>query len=67
MNAKAAPVAGRNDAAYLINIILKAVPVAMGTAVVVTSLFGELNVTSGFTLLGIGMACIGIYLLRHKN
>ena len=66
MNAKAAPVAGCKDAA-LINLILKAVPVAMGTAVVVTSLFGELNVTSGFTLLGIGMACIGIYLLRHKN
>ena len=66
MNAKAAPVAGCKDAA-LINLILKAVPVAMGIAVVVTSWLGELDMMSGFTLLGIGMACIGIYLLRHKN
>ena len=55
------------DCCYLFNIILKAVPIAMGVAVVVTSLLGELDMTSGFTMLGVGLACIGIYLLKHKN
>ncbi len=48
----------------IINIILKAVPVAMGIAVIVTSVLNELNMKSGFIMLGIGLACIGIYLLK---
>ena len=64
MNAKSAPVTGHKGTAYLINIILKAVPVAMGVAVVVTSLLGELDIKSGFTMLGLGLACVGIYQLK---
>lgn len=67
MNAKSAPTIGHKGAPYLINIILKAIPVAMGIAVVVTSLLGELDMKSGFTMLGIGLACNGIYLLKHKE
>lgn len=67
MNAKATPVTGHKGAAYLVNIILKAVPLAMGIAVVVTSLLGELDVKSGFTMLGIGLGCVGVYLLRDKG
>ena len=67
MNAKTIPTTGHKGAGYLINIILKAVPVAMGVAVIVTSLLGELDMKSGFSILGIGLACVGVYLLQHKD
>lgn len=67
MNAKAVPANGHKGAEYLINIILKAVPMAMGIAVVVTALLGELEVRSGFAMLGIGLACVGMYLLKRKD
>ena len=67
MNAKSAPTTGHKGAGYLIDIILKAIPVAVGVAVVVTSLLGELDMKSGFTMLGIGLASLGIYLFEHKD
>lgn len=67
MNAKPVPATGHKGAEFLTNIILKAVPVAMGVAVVVTSLLGELDIKSAFTMLGIGLACVGVYLLKHKG
>ena len=67
MNAKAAPSAGRKGTGYLINTILKAVPIAMGVAVIVTSLLGELDRKSGFTMLGAGLACTGIYLMKNND
>ena len=67
MNAKSAPATGHKGAGFLINIILKAVPLAMGVAVIVTSLLVELDMKSGFTMLGIGLACIGVYLLKQKE
>ena len=67
MTAKSTSTDRYRSAGYLIDIILKAVPVAMGVAVVVTSLFGELDIKSGFTLLGIGLACVGIYLIKSKD
>ncbi len=67
MTAKSAPTTGHKGAEHLINIILKAIPIAMGVAVVVTSLLGELDMKSGFTMLGIGIACVGAYLLKQKE
>ena len=67
MQAKAVPVNGHKGAGYLINIILKAVPLAMGVAVTVTSILGELDMKAGFTMLGVGLACGGAYLLKEKN
>ena len=67
MNARSAPITGHKGAGFLVNIILKAVPLAMGVAVIVTSLLGELDMKSGFTMLGIGLACIGVYMLKHKE
>ncbi len=52
---------------FYFDLILKAIPLAMGIAVVVTSILGELSVQSGFTMLGIGLFCIGLYLLKNKN
>ena len=45
----------------------KAVAMAMGIAVVVLSLLGELPVNSGMIMLGIGLACVGISLMNHKK
>ena len=67
MQAKAVPINGHKGAGYLLNIILKAVPIAMGVAVLITSLLGELDIKSGFTMLVIGLACVGIYLLKQKD
>ncbi|MEZ7740394.1 helix-turn-helix transcriptional regulator [Gemella sanguinis] len=67
MNAKSIPGNRRKGAPYLLNIILKAVPTAMGIAVVVSSLLGELDTKSSFTMLGIGLACVGIYQLKTKE
>ena len=67
MTTKAIPTSEHKGAAQIINIILKAVPAAMGAAVIVTSLLGELDMKSGFTMLGIGLACIGVYLLNKKE
>lgn len=60
LQAKAVPDAGHRGAGYLIQLILRAVPLAMGVAVVVLSLLGELDMRSGFGLLGIGMICLGL-------
>ena len=67
MQAKSVPTTGHKGAGYLISIILKAVPLAMGVAVIVTSLLGELDMKSGFAMLGLGLACIGAFLLKEKN
>ena len=67
MKAKTTPMSEHKGARQMVNIILKAIPTAMGVAVIVTSLLGELNVKSGFTMLGIGLACIGVYLLNSKE
>lgn len=67
MNAKAIPASEHKGTGHMINTILKAAPVAMGVAVIVTSLLGELEMKSGFAMLGIGLACIGVYLLNSKD
>jgi transcriptional regulator with XRE-family HTH domain len=51
----------------IIQLIFKAVPMAMGVAVVVLSVMGELEIQTGFTMLGLGMCCIGISLLNNKE
>lgn len=61
------PASGHKGAEFLIPIILKAIPLAMGVTVTVLGVLGELDVQSGLSMLGIGLACVGIYLLREKN
>ncbi|MBP3665361.1 MAG: helix-turn-helix transcriptional regulator [Tyzzerella sp.] len=50
-----------------IELILKVVPVAMGVAVVTLSIMKEIDMYSGFTMLGIGLACIGISMLKKEE
>ncbi len=67
LNAKAAPAPENKDTEYIINLILKVIPLAMGIAVAVTALLDKIDVKSGFTMLGLGLACVGIYLLKSKK
>ena len=60
MIAKPAETPGHRGGEYLVDLILKAVPLAMGVAVTVTTLLGELDLNSGFSMLGIGLACLAV-------
>ena len=46
---------------------LLGVTTAMGVAVVVISKVGELQTDTAVTMLGIGLACVGVYLLSKKD
>lgn len=59
--------AGNEELAKIVNIILKAVPLAMGVAVTVAAILGELDTSSGFAMLGIGLTCIGIYQFKAED
>ena len=50
----------------LISTVLKAVTLAMGVAVVVLSRLGSLDVNTAVTLLGIGLACVGVAMLEKR-
>ena len=56
----------RGNRSQILNLVLKAVPLAMGVAVTVLAALDELPVRSGLTMLGIGLACVGAYLLKDK-
>lgn len=58
---------GNEELAKIVNIILKAVPLVMGVAVTVAAILGELDTSSGFVMLGIGLACIGIYQFKGND
>ena len=51
----------------IFNLILNAVAMAMGIAVVVLTILGEIDVKSSIIMLGIGVACVGFYLLENKE
>lgn len=65
LNAKISPATSHKSVDSVINLILRAVAIAMGIAVAVTSLLGELDTRSAFVMLGLGLASIGISLLKH--
>ena len=50
----------------VITLILKALILAMGIAIVVLSILKEIDLYSGLTMAGIGLACAGISLLRNQ-
>lgn len=51
----------------IIEIVPKAVSMAMGIAVTVLAILDELPVNSGMIMLGIGLACVGISLMSDKK
>ena len=54
----------RQSPGSIISLALKAVCIAMGVAVAVLSILGEMNTDTAVTMLGIGVACAGISLLE---
>ena len=65
VNAKAAPQSSHRGANYYVNLILKVIPLAMGITVTVTAILGELDTGAGFTMLGLGLASLGLYNLNR--
>ena len=50
----------------IVNMVLRALTLAMGVAVVVLSRLGAMEIETAVTLLGIGLACAGVALLNQK-
>lgn len=57
----------KNKVAEIVSLVLKAVSLAMGVAVVVLSAMDRLDAKSAFTMLGIGLCCVGITLLKQDK
>ena len=51
----------------LINLIFKAIALAMGIAVVVLNILNQIDIKSSIIMLEIGIVCIAIYLLDNKE
>ena len=51
----------------IVNLIFKALALAMGVAVAVMSILGELDTNFAFTMLGAGLACAGMSLLQNGD
>lgn len=58
---------GKKDISTYIELGCKGIALAMGVAVVVLSVLKEIDMYSGFTMLGIGLACVGAVLLQKKE
>lgn len=57
----------KNKIDEIVDIVLKGVGVAMGIAVTVLSVLGELEANTAFVMLGIGLASISISQLKDKQ
>ena len=51
----------------IVNLVLKAVPLAMGIAVTVLTILNQLDIKSGMIMLGIGLVSVALYLLQDKD
>ena len=57
---------GKNKVDEIVDVALKGIGMAMGIAVAVLSILGELETESAFIMLGIGLASISVSLLKDK-
>lgn len=51
----------------IINIALVGVSLAMGICIIVTSILKQIDMNSAITMLGIGINCLAIYLLKNNK
>lgn len=58
---------GKEETARLIDLICKAVALAMGVALFVLSILKQIDLYSGFGMAGIGLACLAVSLLAKKE
>ena len=66
MTSKPVETSGHRGGEYFVDLVLKTLPLAMGVAVTVTAILGALDIHSGFSMLGIGVACLGIRQLKQE-
>lgn len=58
---------GKNKVDEIVDTAMKGIGIAMGIAVAVLSILGELETNSAFIMLGIGLASISISALKDKQ
>ena len=58
---------GNSQIDEIVNIALIGVGFAMGVCVIVTSILKQIDVNNAITMIGIGMSCLAVYLLKNKN
>ena len=51
----------------IINVSLIGVGLAMGICIIVTSVLKQIDVNNAITMLGIGLSCLSIYLLKSNK
>ena len=51
----------------IVNIALLGVGLAMGICIIVTSVLKQIDMNNAITMLGIGISCLAIYLLKNNN
>ena len=51
----------------IINVSLIGVGLAMGICIIVTSVLKQIDVNNAITMLGIGISCLAIYLLKNNR
>lgn len=63
----AAPAPDRAQATALIELVLKAVALAMGVGVAALSIMDEIEPRHAFVLLGLGLACLALTQIAHES
>ena len=56
-----------NKTDEIMDLILVSIGLAMGICIIVTSILKQIDMYHAITMLGIGMSCLAIYLLKYKN
>lgn len=57
----------KTDTQTTIRLVLRAIPLAMGVAVIVLSILGKLEMKEAITLLAVGVTSLAIYLLNDHG
>lgn len=57
----------RKSTDEIMTLLFKAVALAMGVSVMVLSILKEIDLYTGFFLLGLGLTCVGILLLSRRH
>lgn len=65
LNAQTKKVTTKTD--EIIDLALISIGLAMGSCIIVTSILKEIDINSAIPILGIGICCLAIYLLKNKD
>lgn len=59
--------AGHKGARYALRTALKAVPLALGIAIVEIALFDKLDIKDAVIMIGIAITCLSLYLINYHD